>query len=155
RTSLIGRIAMRTTLFIFALGLAACRSDGNGTTPPTPDSPMGGGSDSGGTITTVKNIRMNQPTNGTVVTVKSAVVVAHVSSKKSGSVWIQDAGGGEYAGIHVFCNYGGAHPNCSMMQSDIDALAVGTVVDVTGMFNSFLLMTAPAGAQAQLEIEQP
>jgi hypothetical protein len=82
-------------------------------------------------------------------------VTARVTSKKYGKVWVQDAGGGAYSGIEVFCDYGGTKPNCSMTQAQIDALAIGSVVDVTGMFSSFLLSTAPAGAQPNLEIDAP
>ncbi|MBV8760335.1 MAG: hypothetical protein JO257_23790 [Deltaproteobacteria bacterium] len=106
-------------------------------------------------VTSIKTIRMNQPTNGTAVTLKSVVVTGHVSSKKYGHVWVQDMGGGQYSGIQLFCNYGGTHPNCTMTQQQIDALAVGSVVDVSGMFSSFLLSTAPAGAQPNLEIDAP
>src|SRR5262249_52039025 len=45
--------------------------------------------------------------------------------------------------------------NCSMTKAQIDAFVVGTVVNVTGKFNSFLLSTAPAGAQPNFEIEAP
>ena len=147
-------LTMRTMSIAVVLGLFAfgCRASG-GMVNVGPDS--NSSNPDGATVTTVKDIRMNQPTNGTMLTVKGAVVTAHVSSKKSGSIWIQDAGGGEYSGIHVFCNYGGTKPNCTMTQAQIDMLAVGTVVDVTGQFNSFLLSTAPAGAQPQLEIEAP
>jgi hypothetical protein len=55
----------------------------------------------------------------------------------------------------LFCNYGGTTPNCAMTKAQIDALAIGTEVDVTGNFSSFLLSTAPAGAQPQLEIDAP
>lgn len=144
---------MRTTFIALGLLAFGCRSDG-GMVNVTPDG-SGGGGDAPPMATTVKQIRMNQPTNGTAVSLQNVVVVAHVSSKKSGSVWVQDMGGGQYAGIHVFCNYGGSKPNCSMTQAQIDALAVGSVVNLTGQFNSFLLSTAPAGAQPQLEIEAP
>lgn len=142
-------------IVVVTLGLIGCRSDSS--TPPnnSPDAPIGPGGSDAAQTTTVAAIRMNQPTNGMAVTIKAAVVVAHVSSKKSGSIWIQDAGGGPYSGIHVFCNYGGSSPDCTMTQAQIDALSVGTVVDVTGSFNSFLLSTAPSGAQPQLEIEKP
>jgi hypothetical protein len=60
-----------------------------------------------------------------------------------------------YSGIQVFCNYGGTTPNCMMTQAQIDALSIGTVINVTGNFNSFLLSTAPAGAQPNFEIEAP
>jgi hypothetical protein len=41
-----------------------------------------------------------------------------------------------------------------MKKADIDALQIGSVVDATGSFNSFLLNTAPAGAQPSMEIEK-
>jgi hypothetical protein len=106
-------------------------------------------------VQTIKGVRMNQPTDGTMVTFNNVVVTGHVTSKKYGHVWIQDAGGGQYSGIQVYCNYGGTTPNCTMTQAQIDALAVGTVVNVTGSFKSFLLSTAPAGAQPNLEIDSP
>jgi hypothetical protein len=96
---------------------------------------------------------MNQPTNGTMVSFQNVVVTAHVSSKKYGHVWVQDQGGGEYSGVELFCNYGGTTPDCTMTQAQIDALAIGSVVNVTGKFNSFLLSSAPMGAQPNLEIE--
>lgn len=144
--------------FALVLLLVACRSD-SGSSGSHPDAPgNGSGSNSGsgsGTVTTIKAIRMNQPTNGTMVALKSVVVTGHVSSKKYGHIWVQDQGGGQYSGIQLYCNYGGTHPNCAMTQQQIDALAVGTVVDVTGTFSSFLLSTAPAGAQPNLEIDAP
>ncbi len=104
--------------------------------------------------TTVKQIRMNQPTNGQMVSLANVVVTGHVSSKKYGHVWVQDMGGGQYSGIELFCNYGGTTPDCPMTKAQIDALAIGTVVNASGSFNSFLLSTAPAGAQPNFEIEK-
>lgn len=141
---------MRTAALMIVL-MMACRATGGG---------GGGGSGSGApdgpsNANTVKAIRMNQPTNGAMVSLSNVVVTAHVTSKKYGKVWVQDPGGGAYSGIEVYCNYGGTNPNCTMTQQQINALAVGTVVNVTGKFNSFLLSTAPAGAQPSFEIESP
>jgi len=63
--------------------------------------------------------------------------------------------GGQYSGIELFCSYSGAAPACTMTKAQIDALTVGSVVGVTGTFSSFLLSTAPAGAQPNLEIDAP
>ena len=155
---------MRSAAFAFAIfGVMACRA--GGTTGGGGGGGGGGGSGGGGggggdvdapaASATVKSIRMSQPTNGTMVSLSNVIVTAHVTSKKYGKVWVQDPGGGEYSGIELFCNYGGTSPNCTMTQAQIDALAVGTVVDATGKFNSFVLSTAPAGAQPNLEIEAP
>jgi hypothetical protein len=147
----------KAALAIMIFGAMACRAGGT-----TGGTGGGGGGGGGGTgpdapaaaATTIKQVRMNQPTNGTMVSFQNVVVTAHVSSKKYGHVWVQDAGGGEYSGIELFCDYGGTKPNCSMTQAQIDALAIGTVVNATGSFNSFLLSTAPTGAQPNFEIEQ-
>jgi hypothetical protein len=98
---------------------------------------------------------MQQPTTGAAITLQNVVVTAHVSSKKYGHVYVQDNGGGPYTGIELFCNYGGTHPTCTMTQAQIDALTIGTVVNVTGTFSSFLSSMAPAGAQPILEIDDP
>jgi hypothetical protein len=149
---------MRKTLLALTIGFVfiGCRSSGGGNTGPDGSTGTDGNSGGdGGVSTTVKAIRMNQPTTGTILSLSNVVVVAHVTSKKSGHVWVQDAGGGTYSGIHVFCNYGGTTPSCTMTQMQIDALAVGTVVNLSGKFNSFLLSGSPAGAQPELEIESP
>ena len=155
---------MRHTLLItilgavLAVGTTACRS-GGGNTPDASthhgDSGGGGVDADLGMITTVKNIRMNQPTNGTIVTLQNVVVVQQVTSSKYGHVWVQDQGGGMYSGIELFCNYGGSNPKCTTTRAQIKALTPGTVVTITGSFSSFLLSTAPAGAQPVLEIDNP
>ena len=122
----------------------------------------GGGGGGGGGVdapasnaVSIQSIRMNQPTNGAMVTFANVVVTANVTSSKYGHVYVQDQGGGMYSGIQLFCNYGGKSPNCSMTRAQIDALTVGSVVNVTGTFSSFLSSTAPAGAQPVLEIDAP
>jgi len=103
-------------------------------------------------IWTIAELRQTPPPDGTIVTLPAVVVVVHVSSKTSGSVWVQDAGGGTYSGIHVFCSFSSG---CGLQQAQIDALAVGTVVNVTGTFQHYLATGAPAGAIPELEIDAP
>ncbi|MDB4952785.1 MAG: hypothetical protein JWO36_354 [Myxococcales bacterium] len=148
---------MHKILFTLILGFTVgCgRGDSNSVDAPKPGDGGGGGGDGAATATTVKAIRMTQPTTGAMVSLSNVVVVTHVSSTKSGSIYVQDAGGGMYSGIKVFCNYGSTPPKCAMTRAQIDALAVGTVVNLTGAFNSFLLSTAPTGAQPVFEIENP
>jgi hypothetical protein len=136
--------------------MVGCRASGGGGNGSGSGSGSGSGADaSGGGATDIKTIRQNQPTNGTMVTLQNVIVTSHVSSKKYGHVYVQDAGGGQFSGIQLFCNYGGTHPDCAMTQAQIDALAIGTVVNVTGSFSTFLSSTAPAGAQPILEIDAP
>jgi len=98
------------TLAMMCLGaIAGCRASGGGNNNG-PDAPNTGG-DSGNTAMSVKDIRMNQPTNGAAITLQNVVVTAHVSSSKYGHIYVQDQGGGQYSGIQLFCNYGGTHPD--------------------------------------------
>ncbi|MGE5181160.1 MAG: hypothetical protein ACM31C_03815 [Acidobacteriota bacterium] len=130
------------------LALACCGpSHHTADAPPMTDAPG-----DAPTVTTIRELRMHPPADGAIVTVQHVVVTAHVSSTKTGSVWVQDQGGGEYSGIHVFCNFGGAQPDCPLARSQLDALAVGTIVDVTASFSHF---TPAAGAKPQLELTAP
>lgn len=116
----------------------------------------GSGSDTGSDaalVTTVKALRMAPPADGIAVDLAHAVVVAKILGAKHGSVWVQDPGGGAYSGIQLFCSYStGA---CPMTMAQLDALAIGSVVAVTGTFDAFLATGAPTGAQPVLEIESP
>jgi hypothetical protein len=146
----------RSLVLTLFLVVVACRSDSGNPNPGNgPDSGQSGPDAPGGMATSIKTIRMNQPTDGTMVSLQNVVVTGHVTSKKYGHVWVQDAGGGQYSGIELYCNYGGTTPNCTMTQAQIDALTNGAVVNVTGAFKSFLLSTAPAGAQPNFEIDSP
>jgi hypothetical protein len=89
-----------------------------------------------------------------MVSLSNVVVIGHVTSKKYGHVYVQDPGGGEYSGIHLFCNYGGTSPNCAMTQAQIDAIAIGSVVSVGGSFQTYTPST-PTNAPSALEIDAP
>lgn len=144
---------MKNILLTLGLVVCACRSSSNSNTDASKTGDSGGNGDSLPT-TTVKAIRMNQPTNEAVVNLANVVVIGSVSSSKYGHIWVQDAGGGEYSGIQVFCNYAGTTPSCALTRAEIDALVPGTVVNVSGMFDSYA-PTSPAGAQPNLEIDSP
>jgi hypothetical protein len=122
----------------------------------------GGGGGGGGmadapnmvTPISVHDLRMNPPATGTPIALRGVVVTAEVSSSKYGQVWVQDQGGGEYSGIHIFCNYGGKSPNCSMTKAQIDAFTPGMVVNIDGKYDPYK-PSMPAGANTQLEISSP
>ncbi|HSQ66756.1 MAG TPA: hypothetical protein VLM85_26235 [Polyangiaceae bacterium] len=71
-----------------------------------------------------------------------------------GDVWVQDQGGGPYSGIHLSCAYGGTAPNCSLTQTQIDALTAGEVVNVTGIFTVYT-PTIPSNAPSQIRLDAP
>ncbi len=83
------------------------------------------------------------------------VVVQKVTTAIHGEIWVQDAGGGTYSGIELFCNYGGTNPNCPMTKAAVDALVPGDVADINGMFTTFLPAGAPNGSVPVLELVQP
>jgi hypothetical protein len=141
------------------LSVAACGRDTNGTGGAGGTAGAGGsagtGGSGGGMGTTIKNLRMTPPGIGTSVTLNNVVVVQSVTSMKHGDIWVQDMGGGQYSGIHLFCNYGGTTPNCTMTpRASIDALNPGMVINVTGNYKPFT-PSQPAGAPTQLEIDAP
>lgn len=142
---------MLTVSIVSMMLSLGCRGSDNNTTVDAPKSVDGPGMGS----VSIKSVRMNQPTNKSPVSFSNVVVTAHVTSSKYGHIWVQDQGGGMYSGVELFCNYAGTSPSCTMTKAQLDALAIGTVVNVTGMFNSFLLSTAPAGAQPNIEIDAP
>lgn len=129
-------------------------SDGGTGSDSASDGSGGDAAAETGSALTIKSIRQNQPTVGTMVSLKDVVVVGHVTSSKYGHVWVQDQGGGAYSGIHLVCNYGGTSPNCAMTRMQIDQLAAGDVVTVTGKFTLFV-PTMPVGAPSQLELDAP
>jgi hypothetical protein len=97
---------------------------------------------------------MTPPADGTSVTLQNVVVVGSVESKKYGQLWVQDAGGGPMTGIHIFCNYGGNTPNCTLTEAMFQAFTPGQVISLTGSFKSYTPSNAPAAAK-QLEIDAP
>jgi len=149
--------------------VAGCRSSeggGDGAAGSGGSSGSGGSGGSGGTGgssgTTVKQLRMNPPGIGTSVSFSNVVVVGVVTSSRYGDVWVQDQGGGQWSGIHLFCNYGGRNPNCPMSRQQLEAIllpmgappGIGKVVSVMGVYQPFTPM-APTGAPTKLEIDRP
>jgi hypothetical protein len=116
--------------------LLACRSDSS--SGGVPDAPTAGGPDAPGavTTTTVKQLVTAPPAFKTPVAVGGVVVVSHVTSSSAGNVWVQDPGGGPNSGIHVFCSFTSTSTPCTWKRSDIDALAVGDVIDVAGKYDN-------------------
>lgn len=112
---------MRLTTFFAVSSLAtvivACRSDSKS----NPDA--GNGSNGSGGDVTVQQVQDEQMPPGTPVTLRGVVVTAidNFGSRK-GDIWVEEPQGGEFSGIHVF----------GASTTDVAALAVGDLVDVTG-----------------------
>src|SRR5262249_11231456 len=97
-----------------------------------------GGSGGGGgpTAVSVHDLRMgiSQFPDGTMVKLENVLVTARYESRSNGNAWVQDRTGGPWSGIHLFCNYGGASPNCPQFTEDTwrSTIIPGQVVNVTG-----------------------
>jgi hypothetical protein len=105
-------------------------------------------------VTSIKSMRMNPPGPQTPLTLENVVIVQVVTASRHGDVWVQDSGGGMYSGIHLYCNYGGSNPSCAMTKAQIDALARGMVVNVSGKYDPYR-PSMPANAPALIEIGSP
>ena len=106
-------------LSLLALVLAsvtACRGS-SGDDTVTPDSPVTGDD------TRIQDIQSDAMASGTEVKVKGVVVTAVDNfGGKKGDFWIEEPGGGEYSGVHVY----------GAPLEQVAALHVGDVVDVLG-----------------------
>jgi hypothetical protein len=106
-------------LSLFALVLAsvtACRGS-SGDDTVTPDSNVTGDD------TRIQDIQSDAMASGTEVKVKGVVVTAVDNfGGKKGDFWIEEPGGGEYSGVHVY----------GAPLEQVAALHVGDVVDVLG-----------------------
>src|SRR5262245_44324614 len=108
RTTLVGTrfVSRFCQLMIGAtLLVTGCREDSGGGGAGTGGAGGSGGSGGGGAVQSIRSLRMTPPMDGTPVTVKAAVVVGWVTSRSRGDIYVQDMGGGEYSGIHLYCNF--------------------------------------------------
>jgi hypothetical protein len=127
---------MRTTkspVVGILLGLvlvAACRgSDNKG----TPDGPVGPGIDTGPAAIHIQDVQSDTMAPGAAVDLHGVIVVAvDKFGTKSGDMWIEEPGGGERSGVHVF--------NAPVAQ--VATLVPGDIIDLTGAIKSeFVLLS--------------
>jgi hypothetical protein len=106
----------KLSLLALVLGFAACRGGDDGNNP-RPDSSVTGDDV---TIQDIQNVAMP---SGTAVTIKGVVVTAiDAYGAKTGDFWVQEPGGGEFSGIHVY----------GAPLDQVAALAIGDVVNISG-----------------------
>jgi hypothetical protein len=77
---------------------------------------LGAGCSGSVTPLTVHALRSNPPVSGTAVSLTGVVIVGGEATTQYGELWVQDAGGGPWSGIVLFCGYGGTVPTCSSSQ---------------------------------------
>jgi hypothetical protein len=99
--------------------------------------------------TTIKAIRMTPPPDGTDVELRGVVVIARETSGGNGTLVVQDADGGDFSGMILFCNFGDGQ--CNLTRNEIDTMAIGQVLDVNATFDIVQPMgTPPPPAQPRL-----
>lgn len=101
-----------------AVSIFACRDSGGGGGDDTNvDAPVNTDD------VTIQMIQSSAITAGTAVNVKGVIVtVIDMYGGKTGDIWVQEPGGGEFSGVHVF----GAE------LADVGALVPGDIVDIEG-----------------------
>jgi hypothetical protein len=106
----------KLSLLALVLGFAACRGGDDGNNP-RPDSSVTGDD------VTIQDIQNEAMPSGTAVTIKGVVVTAiDAYGAKTGDFWVQEPGGGEFSGIHVY----------GAPLDQVAALAIGDVVNISG-----------------------
>ena len=111
-----------TTIFtLSALATASffgCRSDSKNNTDGNT-----GGEGGGGSGVKIQDVQNDQMPPGTPVTLRGVVVTAIDNfGGKMGDIWGEEPEGGTYSGVHIF----------GASTTDVAAIAVGDLVDVTG-----------------------
>jgi hypothetical protein len=130
------------TLFL-ALAAMSCRGESDDNNGGTPDARIQSGTADAAISTdapvgmSIKSINMGaEPAFKAPIIVDSVVVVARVTSRTQGNVWVQDQGGGEYSGIHVFCSFTSSSNPCVHNREFIDGLVPGDVISISGAFSN-------------------
>ena len=109
----------RTVVIVVTLAAAffACRDGGGG----DGDDTVGG--DAPAAEQTIQDVQSMNMMAGTKVTLRGVVVTAIDNyGGKTGDIWVQEPGGGEFSGVHVF----------GAPLAQVGALALGDIVDIEG-----------------------
>ena len=133
---------MRLTSSVFvALTLVACRGGGNN--PPGGDDDPGIDAPPGGSVT-IQEVQNDAMPVGTVVELDGVVVTAIDSfGARTGDIWVQEPGGGEFSGIKVF----------GVPLDVVATLAVGDIVNIANAEKDEFALTADTSGRTVTEIK--
>jgi hypothetical protein len=132
---------MRITSFfaLSTLALIACRSDSNSTT----DGNNGGDGSNSGAVK-IQDVQNDAMPPGTAVSLSGVIVTAiDTFGAKTGDFWVEEPEGGAYSGIHVF----------GAQTSDVAALQVGDVVDISGAVKDEFALTSDTTGRTLTELK--
>jgi uncharacterized protein YdeI (BOF family) len=126
------RISSFLAFSTLGLAIVACRSDSNNNTDGNP----GGDTGSNGASVTIQMVQDDSMAPGTPVTLRGVVVTAiDTFGAKTGDIWVEEPEGGTFSGVHVF----------GASSTDVAALTVGDMVDVTGAVKDEFALTGSGG----------
>jgi uncharacterized protein YdeI (BOF family) len=126
------RISSFLAFSTLGLAIVACRSDSNNNTDGSP----GGDTGSNGASVTIQMVQDDSMAPGTPVTLRGVVVTAiDTFGAKTGDIWVEEPEGGTFSGVHIF----------GASTTDVSALAVGDLVDVTGAVKDEFALTGSGG----------
>ncbi len=131
---------MRLTRFVAVLGLSLVACRGGNTTgddASTADSPPGGS-------VTIQQVQDAAMAVGTPVTLDGVVVTAIDSfGARTGDLWVEEAGGGEFSGVKVF----------GAPLDQIAALQPGDIVTITNAVKDEFALTADMSGRKVTELK--
>jgi hypothetical protein len=121
---------------------AACRSSSNNGTPDGP----GPGSDTGPAAIHIQDVQSDTMVPNTPVELHGVIVVAvDTFGAKTGDMWIEEPGGGERSGVHVF--------NAPVAQ--VASLKPGDIIDLTGAVKSEFALSSDTSGRTVTELQPP
>jgi predicted extracellular nuclease len=140
------RLFATTLLALAAASTTACRGGSSSSVDAKPGTVID--SSSNPDDTTIYDIQ--DPTNkvaiGAAVTVRGVVVTAiDTFGVKTGGFWVEEPGGGPYSGVLVF----------GATTTDVAALAVGDLVDITGATKDEFALPADTSIRKTTELVKP
>lgn len=134
------RLRTLTLSSLLGLSLVGCRSDSN--VKVTDGNNTGGDSGSNAALT-VKDVQNAAMPVGTAVALHGVIVTAiDTYGTKTGDIWVEDAGGGAFSGIHVF----------GAPTSQVASLTVGDVVDITNAEKSEFAISSDTSGLSETEL---
>lgn len=126
--------------------VAACRGGSGGGNNPQPDGSVGPGSDTGPAAIHIQDVQSDTMPPGTAVDLHGVVVTAvDTFGAKTGDLWVEEPGGGERSGVHVF----------GAPVAQVANLAPGNIVDITGAIKSEFALSSDTTGRTVTELQAP
>jgi hypothetical protein len=136
---LLGDFMNRTALVVASLGLAlvACRGSSSGDDVAGDDAPPSGEQH-------IQDVQSDAMAPATPVALKGVIVTAIDNfGAKTGDFWVEEPGGGEFSGVHVF----------GAPLDQVAAIAVGDIVNIAGAEKDEFALTTDMTGRTLTELK--